>query len=602
MRASLRLNFAGLLVLAGALSVGCEGDDLVRLEGALRVRVINASPQAAFIEVLMVKEGVQRTAHETAQRPETKLLLSKVPTGGWDVYASTLDGDATPLESLQVTNVLIAHDATSEVVVDFAAAAVVRIPCEPGDPDIPLCMICVDGEVMAAADDARCGVLDCEPFNWWQLDGDNSAAGTSTCIQGQTSDIDSERCVEPGLCKEPSDLTCPVIAEEVMSAGLCQTIEGCEAGSPAIATAPDGSPCGSALFCQGGQCLPPSPDCVEGVDEPPLCMVCQSGTWAALSDDERCGEIDCSGYETWTMIGDNSAAGSSQCQHGVTASITGDRCIAANLCVTASAATCPASAEIALDAWLCQTIAGCSAGTPSLLTSPDGTPCGGGKVCETGVCVSLSVPEAGCADGGREGFLSLEVYPAIAGCAGAWSVGGVTRMNLAPTCGLAGGDDGANSEGTGCSAADMCASGWHVCDGKVEVGAKAPSGCGDAVPAGTPDKALFFAVAQHSTEGSVCDHSLNSNDVFGCGNLGTALSLDKGCAPLDRVLASTQADTCGFNEAEFPHGPWACLGGTDSHLHEGSLVTKDACPGTSCSYDGAPIGNSDKGGVLCCRD
>jgi hypothetical protein len=236
-------------------------------------------------------------------------------------------------------------------------------------------------------------------------------------------------------------------------------------------------------------------------------------------------------------------------------------------------------------------------------TSPDGTPCGSGLICDAGACVPTSQPpESGCADDEREGFLSLDDYPGIAGCAGAWSVGGVTRTDLQPTCSRQSGDDGVNVEGDGCSAADLCAVGWHVCLGKDEVGLRAPAGCAAAVPPGTPDKALFFAVSQNSTSGSVCDSSANGNDVFGCGNLGTQLTTDKGCAPLDRVLASTQANTCGFNEAEPTHGPWMCLGGADSHLMEGSLVAKDGCPQTSCSYDGNPIGNSDKGGVLCCRD
>ena len=90
--------------------------------------------------------------------------------------------------------------------------------------------------------------------------------------------------------------------------------------------------------------------------------------------------------------------------------------------------------------------------------------------------------------------------------------------------------------------------------------------------------------------------------MFGCGNLGTALTADKGCGVLDRVLASMHQDTCGINEAEPDLGPWECVGGAESHYHEGELVTKKGCPGRSCSYDGYPVGNSDKGGVLCCRD
>jgi hypothetical protein len=211
-------------------------------------------------------------------------------------------------------------------------------------------------------------------------------------------------------------------------------------------------------------------------------------------------------------------------------------------------------------------------------------------------------PAAGCADGAREGFLSWDDYPDIAACSGAWSVPGVTRPDLTPTCGHAAGDDSANLDGDGCSAADLCMAGWHVCAGGVEVAALAGS-CDDAVPPGAPDKSLLFAVAQHSVTNIVCDDAASeTNDVFGCGNLGVTLSGGNGCGPLNRALASTNPDSCGYNEAEPGLGPWECDGGADSHLSEGSLVTKRGCPGGSCSYDGAPVGSSDKGGVLCCRD
>jgi hypothetical protein len=71
---------------------------------------------------------------------------------------------------------------------------------------------------------------------------------------------------------------------------------------------------------------------------------------------------------------------------------------------------------------------------------------------------------------------------------------------------------------------------------------------------------------------------------------------------LTRALASTHANSCGFNEAEPTLGPWQCLGTADSHLREGALVSKAGCPALSCSAGGQTIGNSDKGGVLCCRD
>ena len=209
----------------------------------------------------------------------------------------------------------------------------------------------------------------------------------------------------------------------------------------------------------------------------------------------------------------------------------------------------------------------------------------------------------GCADGTREGFTSVTAYPSIAGCSGAWTVGGVTRSTMAPTCARKGGNTSPNVEGNGCSAVDLCAGGWHVCRGKDEVALKAPSGCADAVPVGAPDKSLFFAVDQHSLSNSVCAADpAGDNDVFGCGNLGTQLTPDKLCGPLNRALASMNSNSCGFNEAEPNLGPWQCIGTADSHLHEGAIVTKKGCAALSCSYDGRSVGNSDKGGVLCCRD
>lgn len=205
----------------------------------------------------------------------------------------------------------------------------------------------------------------------------------------------------------------------------------------------------------------------------------------------------------------------------------------------------------------------------------------------------------GCADGTREGFQDQGAYPRIAACAGAWSEPGVTIDDNEPTCGHTAGNDGSNREGDGCSSIDVCAEDWHVCEG-WEVADLAGS-CDDAVPDGSPDKSLFFAVYQPSENNSVCDDDADrGNDVFGCGNLGTDLSEGQDCGVLNKVIASMNPGTCGYNEAEPSHGPWECYGDDDSHYHEGELVTKIGCWGDSCSYDGYAVGNSDKGGVLCC--
>ncbi len=213
-------------------------------------------------------------------------------------------------------------------------------------------------------------------------------------------------------------------------------------------------------------------------------------------------------------------------------------------------------------------------------------------------------PAVGCADEEREGFVDLDKYRHIAGCSGAWDQPGVSPTTIVPTCGRAAGDDGTNKEGTGCSSADLCATGWHICDGWQEVAAKSPTGCAGSTPPDAAPKSLLFAVRQPSENNTVCGQPGDGfNDVFGCGNLGHGIAPDKGCGPLDRALASTQEDSCGFNEAEPHHGPWECIGGAGSDLKEGETVTKKGCPASNpCEYDGKPIRNWDKGGVLCCRD
>ena len=211
-------------------------------------------------------------------------------------------------------------------------------------------------------------------------------------------------------------------------------------------------------------------------------------------------------------------------------------------------------------------------------------------------------PTVGCADGQREGFLDHAAYPQIAACSGAWDQPGVTPDKVKPTCNRQGGDDGSKADGKGCSSPDLCAKGWHVCKGWQEVAQKSPTGCADATPQGAKNKSLFFAIRQPSDNGSVCGAWGDGfNDVFGCGNLGTTLSPAQKCGPLDRVMASTQPNSCGFNEAEPKLGPWECFGPGKSDLNEGANVTKKACQGNSCQYDGAPIGASDKGGVVCCH-
>jgi hypothetical protein len=201
---------------------------------------------------------------------------------------------------------------------------------------------------------------------------------------------------------------------------------------------------------------------------------------------------------------------------------------------------------------------------------------------------SGGAPATGCSDGTREGFVDEMLYPAIAGCSGGWTVPGILVSK--PTCARLAGNSSANPKGTGCSTEDLCAAGFHVCAGAVEVAQKSPTGCKGAALAG----ALFFATRQGSTGCAICTLGQNSdpaacngcncamgcapnpttaNDVFGCGTLGQAPLA--ACGTLDRF----SNDLCGALGA-----PWSC--GNDG-CNEANAVTKPA---------------PDGGGVLCCAD
>lgn len=208
--------------------------------------------------------------------------------------------------------------------------------------------------------------------------------------------------------------------------------------------------------------------------------------------------------------------------------------------------------------------------------APDATPIDSGPDAPK---VSL-----GCADGQREALLDEQLFPAIAGCAGGFTVPGVFAK---AACGLGGGDDGANPSGQGCAVADLCMTGWHLCRGAADVAARiGVFACTPDAPPGT-----FFVTAQSGPGCLYCstgmDPSCNqescrasclqtpntTNDVFGCGAVGSQTTAS--CAPLTR----SGNDLCSALPS-----PWACPGSSE---HESETVTK---PGPGA------------GGALCCKD
>lgn len=171
----------------------------------------------------------------------------------------------------------------------------------------------------------------------------------------------------------------------------------------------------------------------------------------------------------------------------------------------------------------------------------------------------------GCSDGTREAFTDPG-YVNVAGCAGGWSVPGVlSTESMAPVCNRNSGNSSANPTGAGCSVADLCAVGWHVCQSSAEFLTKSPSGCATIA-------ANELYVTRQSEDNGLCAPPPASNNLVGCGTgLGQVASTT--CAPLNREL----------HEPECTGGIWVCGNVTAEALQ----VTKTA---------------ASQGGVICCSD
>ena len=171
----------------------------------------------------------------------------------------------------------------------------------------------------------------------------------------------------------------------------------------------------------------------------------------------------------------------------------------------------------------------------------------------------------GCSDGTREAFTD-PTYTDVAACAGGWSVPGVLApASMAPACNRVSGNSSANPSGAGCSVADLCAVGWHVCASSAEFIVKSPGGC-----APTQSNELF--VTRQSENNGLCSPPPAANNLVGCGaGLGQVASTT--CAPLNRELHAPQC----------VGGVWVC-GGVNNEALE---VVKTA---------------ATEGGVICCSD
>ena len=220
-----------------------------------------------------------------------------------------------------------------------------------------------------------------------------------------------------------------------------------------------------------------------------------------------------------------------------------------------------------------------------------GTVCGAESLCASGRCVAvMSIDGGGCADGTREAFTDRTRFTRIAGCSGSWALPGIfpaIPASASPSCATLGNNSTASP--AGCASSNLCAPGWHICNGGEVLPRTENMGC----TAGDYAASSFFAAAVSGTGCGRCalrsntgtaggstiscatcreDGNLN-NDFFGCGTIGST-GVAGSCDGLNR-FSEDQCTALGPS--------WSCpsMGG------ESRTVVKSS---------------NANGGVLCCRD
>ncbi len=210
--------------------------------------------------------------------------------------------------------------------------------------------------------------------------------------------------------------------------------------------------------------------------------------------------------------------------------------------------------------------------------------------------VTVVNTKAGCSDGTREGFGDAQIFPTIAACGGAWDQPGI--FNMPAQCNRAGGNDGVNAAGVGCTVSDLCATGWHVCYGKDDVVFRNADGCAGVMTGATPP--VFFTTQMSSTGSFMCASGANAtNDLFGCGNLGCDFTSNPTVKTMCAPLGLSSHDLCKGLRNDKGCGDWC------NHLGK--------YPGAPNSWDCGSDGDKEalnvvkshpeqQGGVLCCLD
>ncbi|MEZ4406095.1 MAG: hypothetical protein R3A52_06440 [Polyangiales bacterium] len=483
-------------------------------------------------------------------------------------------------------------------------------------------------EVDTRSDNANCGACN------------NACRAGQSCVAG----VCTTTCAAPSVaCGAGPSAFCTDTSIDPRNCGACgtvcslpnTTVMGCSSGACTVVTCAAGfgdcdgvasNGCETNLATSAGNCGACGRACALA-NATAACTAGACAVTACAAGFANCDGNPANGCESSTLT-DSANCGmcGRACASGqvCVAGVCGTTCLPPNTACTGSVASCTNTAVDPANCGMCgracalanTAVNGCVAGACTVVTCAAGfgncdgnaangcetntntstTHCGAcgracasGQVCSAGACVNDPAVH-GCADGTREGYLSLASYPNIAACAGGFQVPGVLSTTLNPACGRAGGNSGGRATGVGCNVADLCAVGWHVCASAAEVMSRSSTGCTNA----SPTAGQFFTTRQSSTGCGVCATGTNfanppcdsssctagcggsdavSNDFFGCGSAGGAPSTV--CSPLNAF----SNNLC----ASLPAG-WSC--GSDGYREAHNVV----------------LNNPAAGGALCCRD
>jgi len=129
--------------------------------------------------------------------------------------------------------------------------------CFDNDPNInpgsgALCNYDVNCNV--PADDANCGVIDCDGRNYYYSTGTASPTADNFCNIRDYVDVTTSRCEGYDNCYDPNSAVCTSFSDSpVTTCGVCKKAEG---SCPSCTNYARPEPCGEGFICNGnGACI-----------------------------------------------------------------------------------------------------------------------------------------------------------------------------------------------------------------------------------------------------------------------------------------------------------------------------------------------------------